>query len=664
MKRLKDFKIAMRLIMVISIVTVLSLFSVMLYTSYRIFSLANNDINTIAGSISSEFGIYVAKELDQTMYIAMTMADSLEGLMFAGNDGITRGQANGLLSTVLKQHPEIYGACFCFEPDKFDGMDENHINTDGSDETGRYVPYMYRNKDGNIILESLVGYDDPVDGDYYQNPKRTNTPQIIEPYYYLVDGVNVFMTTMSVPINDPDGNFIGIATCDLALDSLDELIRTRKPYKDQGFLSVLLDTGTIFAGTSDARLIGTKFDDIDGVNQDVINRINSNEDFVLRVYDDSQKGNFIIGGKHYPVFGTTSSFCLLANIPASIIYEESLSAIIIISIIGATALLLIIISVIIVARTISGPLKQSVCFSREIAEGNLNASINIDQQDEVGILAESLNQMKHKLTEVVVEVKNSSAIVARGSQQLASTAEQISSGASEQASTAGEVLSSIEEIGASIAQNADNSVLTDKLASSAAVNAAHGNDRVIESVIAMKEIAKKIVVIDEISRNTNMLSLNAAIEAARAGEHGKGFAVVAAEVGKLAANSQAAANEILELAKTSVEKADKAGEQIESIIPDIRKTAELVQEISATSVEQNAGADQINQIMAELDKIIQQNATAAEESSSMSEELSNQADQLLEMIGFFKIDESGTESSYLLNELTEKNIISDSKIEE
>ena len=218
------------------------------------------------------------------------------------------------------------------------------------------------------------------------------------------------------------------------------------------------------------------------------------------------------------------------------------------------------------------------------------------------------------------------------------TAGQIAQGATEQASTAEQVSASMEQIGVSIRQNSDNASHTERMAVKAAGEAEAGGTAVLDAVGAMNKISERIRVIEELARNTNMLSLNAAIEAARAGESGRGFAVVATEVGKLAASSQAAANEILELATESVAKADHAGEKIMTIIPDIRRTSDLVQEISATSLEQNTGAQQVNTVMVQLDQVIQQNAAAAEESSSMSEELSSQASKLMEMIDFFKID--------------------------
>ena len=276
--------------------------------------------------------------------------------------------------------------------------------------------------------------------------------------------------------------------------------------------------------------------------------------------------------------------------------------------------------------------------ARELAQGNL--LVNLRERSDNDELMKALIAMVKQLTAVVSEVKSAADNVAAGSLEMSSGADNLSQGASEQAAAAEEASSSIEQMTSNIRQNADNAQQTEKIAVKSADDARAGGKAVAETVTAMREIAGKITIIEEIARQTNMLALNAAIEAARAGEHGKGFAVVASEVRKLAERSQHAAREISELSSSSVDVAERAGAMLTQILPDIQKTAELVQEINAASKEQDTGAGQINKAIQQLDQVIQQNASAAEEMASTAEELSSQAEQLQSTVAFFKLGDS------------------------
>lgn len=288
---------------------------------------------------------------------------------------------------------------------------------------------------------------------------------------------------------------------------------------------------------------------------------------------------------------------------------------------------------------ITKPVAKGVVFAQALAAGDLTAALDVHQKDEIGILAAALQAMRQQLTAVVTDVKSAAMNVLAGAEEMSSGAQQLSQGATEQAASAEEVSASMEEMGSNIRQNADNAAQTEKISQKSAANADEGGRAVAKTVDAMRQIAQKINIIEEIARNTNLLALNAAIEAARAGEQGKGFAVVASEVRKLAERSQKAAGEIAELSKSSVAVAEQAGTMISSIIPDIRRTAELVQEISAASAEQNSGVSQINQALTQLDLVVQQNASSSEEMASMAEELTSQADQLQKTVAFFKVEE-------------------------
>jgi methyl-accepting chemotaxis protein len=275
-----------------------------------------------------------------------------------------------------------------------------------------------------------------------------------------------------------------------------------------------------------------------------------------------------------------------------------------------------------------------------VAGGDLSATASVSSNDEIKDLIDALNAMTRKLREVVAEVTSATRNVASGSQELSATAEQLSQGATEQASSTEEASASMEEMAATIKQSADNSAQTERIARQSAADALASGEAVNRAVGAMQTIAEKIMVVQEIARQTDLLALNAAVEAARAGEHGRGFAVVASEVRKLAERSQAAAAEISTLSGATVEAARSAGDMLQKLVPDIQRTAELVEEISAGAREQNAGAAQINTAIQQLDKVTQQNTSAAEEMSATSEELASQAEQLQAAIGYFRIDAS------------------------
>jgi methyl-accepting chemotaxis protein len=281
-------------------------------------------------------------------------------------------------------------------------------------------------------------------------------------------------------------------------------------------------------------------------------------------------------------------------------------------------------------------LRETAGVAGKIADGDLTITPRpMSSKDTLGLALES---MVERLRGVVADALSASNNVSSGSQELSASSEQVSQGATEQASAAEEASAAMEEMAANIKQNADNAAQTEKIARQSSKDAEASGEAVNRAVAAMRTIAEKISIVQEIARQTDLLALNAAVEAARAGEHGKGFAVVASEVRKLAERSQSAAAEISAMSSDTVQAAQQAGDMLGRLVPDIRKTAELVAEITAACREQDIGASQINEAIQQLDKVTQQNASASEEMAATSEELAAQSEELQTSIAFFKVE--------------------------
>ena len=432
-------------------------------------------------------------------------------------------------------------------------------------------------------------------------------------------------TRDAILANDPAGADAAIAGIAVLTDSINRTLGLYEPLMDSRGDSALYDNlksaRTAYAAARDTVLRYAK---------------EGNDAAALAA---NAAGASTVNGYDKAIADMVASALSDAQASAGQIHEAAVSATLVLSLVVAAGFLLAVLLGVFLTRAITKQLGGEPDYAaevvRRVAAGDLTVQVELHQGDTTSLLA-AMKQMTDKLLNVIQEIRSSADGLASASEQIAASSQTLSQSATEQAANVEETSAAVEEISSTVAQNSDNAKMTDDIAGKSAMHAKEGGEAVQETVAAMRKIADKIGIIDDIAYQTNLLALNAAIEAARAGEHGKGFAVVAAEVRKLAERSQVAAQEIGSVAGGSVMLAEHAGKLLDDLVPSIRKTADLVQEIAAASKEQTTGLSQINSTVTQLSMTTQNTASASEELSSTSEEMSGQAQGLQDIIRYFK----------------------------
>ncbi|MBN2236216.1 MAG: HAMP domain-containing protein [Bacteroidales bacterium] len=506
------------------------------------------------------------------------------------------------------------------------------------------VRYVYYRKDDVIQwnTETLDENNEHLTGAYYVI-REQNKETIVDPYYdeSTLELAGVLMTTVACPIRGENGRFDGLLGVDISLETMKDIIADIHPFK--GTVAYIVANNRSMVAHSDHDLIGQDFFvNVHGDSTQFkigFEKSIQNQSYEFEYLNTKDKNEYFVSFAPISLGKANKKWLIGVEVPVSIVMSEANAIFRNAIIVGIIGLFILYVLIYFVSNAISKPILEGIKFAKTISSGNLEVRLEIHENDETGELAESLSAMAEKLKIIIAEVIHSSNKIADSSLDLSRFAEQLSDGAGSQAASAEEISASMEEMVSNIHQNTQNAQETKKIALKAVEGIREGNEYTQTLAQSIDDIAQKISIIGEISRQTNILALNAAVEAARAGEHGKGFAVVADEVRKLALRSQLAARQIDELSIHGVKLAKDTKDKLTQIIPDIEKTAILVQEIAGASLEQKTGADQVSEAIQQLNLITQQNAGSSARFTQNSENLATEAESLKMLIAYFSVKE-------------------------
>lgn len=586
-----------------------------------------------AVSIANKYSKNIQLKLELALDGSRAMADALS---IVGDDNmkgeVSRKEAVAMAEKVLFSDNSFLGFTLAFEPNVFDGKDNRFENTTAHDATGRFVSYVTKAEDGTGAVDVLVDYETAEKGPWYWNPKLKMKEVITEPVVYPVQGVDVTMISCMTPIIN-DNEFLGVTGIDYSVDFMQELVSKGDYYDGNYQLTIVSNQGMYVANKTNSERNNTSLKEyFSDEFEERLKLINAGEILIETTSEYLEVHVPLIAGK------TDQPWQVTFSVPNKFIVERANTLMWNQIIMGFLLTILGISFVYIMISRMIKPIEGMVKMANAMAEGDLKSNVEVNAaNDEIGQLYAAFSTMKVKIVTIINEIQTGANQISGASEQMSSTSMQLSNSATEQASSIEEVSSTMEEIAANVVGNTSNAQQTSAIADESSKGILKVSDATQKSLVSAQDIAEKISIINDIAFQTNILALNAAVEAARAGELGRGFAVVAGEVRKLAELSKKAADDIIVYAKSSVEVTENAGELMVGIMPGIEKTATLLQEISASSIEQSNGVDQINNAIQQLNNVTQQNASVSEELASSAGELSTQAIKLTDVIAFFKV---------------------------
>ncbi|MCD6090071.1 MAG: HAMP domain-containing protein [Bacteroidales bacterium] len=602
------------------------------YISLQLKNKTYSDSAALASANTREYRNKVQDDLNKIMTSTRTLSDVL-GDHKKYNQRESNVYYNDLMVNWMRNNRHFLSVGLSWEKR---ALDEKYDKKNGRRRS------VYFRKDNSILsnTESIEENNFLLTSAYYAI-REQNRETIVDPYYDVTtpELAGILMTTVACPIKNEEGKFDGLLGVDISLETMKDIIVDIHPFERT--VSYIVANNRLIVAHSDSSLIGKDyFSNLKGDStlfKQGFEESLQNQSFDFEYLNNQDNNKYFVSFAPISIGNANKKWLIGIEVPVSIVMQEANSVFRNALIVGILGLIVLYILIYFISDAISKPIIEGVNFAKTIASGDLEVQIKIRGNDETGELAEALSAMADKLRVIMVEVIQSSNKIADSSLDLSRFAEDLADGSSSQAASAEEISASMEEMASNIHQNTENAQETEKIAVKAVEGMREGNIYAQSLVQSINDIAEKISIIGEISRRTNILALNAAVEAARAGEHGKGFAVVAAEVRKLAIRSQLAASEIDELSLNGVEIANKTKNKLTEIIPDIEKTALLVQQIASASLEQRTGADQVSEAIQQLNIITQQNAGSSSRFSLNSDTLAKQAEILKDLIAFFNV---------------------------